>query len=88
MFHNLRKERSVRKTKKKPRPKPRFPLAELLHLHGWSQRKLARASGMDEQRVSDLVRGRHQPTWPTILRICTTIGADLGDLAPGKGGAA
>jgi len=69
-------------TRKKRRDKPLFPLRQLLRLHGWSQRRLAKASGIDEQRVSDLANGRHQPTWPTILRIITTIGADLGDLAP------
>lgn len=75
----------MRRRAKKVRNRPLFPLRELLRRHGWSQRQLARASGMDEQRVSDLAHGRHQPTWPTILRICTTIGADLGDLAPGGG---
>ncbi len=68
--------------------RPLFPLRELLDRYGWSQRKLARATGIDEQRVSALCQGKHQPTWPTILRIVTSIGADLGDLAPGKGGAA
>lgn len=65
-----------------------FPLRALLNRYGWSQRKLSMASGIDEQRVSDLCHGRHQPTWRTILRIVTTIGADLGDLQPGKEGVA
>lgn len=78
----------MKRRKKLRAAKPLFPLGEILRRYEWSQRRLARACGMDEQRVSDLVHGRHQPTFPTILRLLTTIGADLGDLAPGKGGAA
>jgi transcriptional regulator with XRE-family HTH domain len=76
-----------RRKKIKPAPTP-FPLRALLNRHGWSQRRLAAASGIDEQRISDLANGRHSPTWRTILRIVTTIGADLGDLQPGKEGVA
>lgn len=77
------------KKRKKAKPdKPRFPLLEILRRYGWSQRKLARACGLDEQRVSDFVHGRHAPTYPTLLRILTTMGCNLGDLAPGKEGAA
>ena len=76
-----------RRAKKRP-VKARFPLREILGRYGWSQRQLARACGLDEQRVSDYVHGRFAPTYPTLLKILTTIGADLGDLAPGKEGAA
>lgn len=75
----------MRKRRKKKVPSPPFPLREILQRLGWSQRQLARASGIDEQRVSDLANGKHEPRWATLMKICTTIGADLGDLAPVPG---
>ena len=78
----------MRKRKKKQTETPPFPLREILQRYGVSQRQLARSCGLDEQTVSNLCNGRHQPTWKTILRVLTAIGADLGDLAPGKEGAA
>lgn len=76
-----------RKKKVKAKPGP-FPLKAMLERLGWSQRKLALASGIDLSQVNALATGKVLPTWPTILRIATTIGADLGDLSPGKDGAA
>lgn len=78
----------MRKKKKKVKERPAFPLKDMLRRLGWSQRGLARASGLDLSQVNALASGKNLPTWPTILRIATTIGADLGDLQPGKGGAA
>lgn len=73
-------------TRKKPRNQlVPFPLRQLLDLKGWSQRKLARSCGIHERRISDLCHGRHSPSWRTILRICTTLGVDLGELRPGPG---
>jgi transcriptional regulator with XRE-family HTH domain len=80
-------------TKKKTRKKgvrvkrQRFPLRELLQQHGWSQRKLARASGLNQNHVWGIYHGSVVPTWPVIQLILTTLGADMGDLAP-QGGAA
>jgi transcriptional regulator with XRE-family HTH domain len=77
------------KRKRKVRPKlAAFPLKDMLQRLGWSQRRLALASGIDLSQVNAVATGKVQPKWPTILRIATTVGADLGDLAPGKGGAA
>jgi transcriptional regulator with XRE-family HTH domain len=59
-----------------------FPLKSLLERLGWSQRKLALASGISVVYVNRLAQGRISPTWATVLLICTTIGADLGDLKP------
>ncbi len=78
----------MRKKRKKTKERPAFPLKAILARLGWSQRGLARASGLDLGQISALASGKNLPTWPTILRIATTIGADLGDLQPGKGGAA
>jgi transcriptional regulator with XRE-family HTH domain len=65
----------------------KFPLRKILQRYGWSQRQCARASGLTASTISDLCTGRKLPSWPVLLHILTTIGADLGDLAP-KGGAA
>ena len=68
--------------------RPPFPLRELLAKYKYSQRKLAKASGIDLGTINALAAGRNLPSWPTILRIATTIGANLGDLVPGKDGVA
>lgn len=78
----MKKKRKVR-VKAEP-----FPLKAMLERLGWSQRRLALASGIDLSQVNAVANGKVQPKWPTILRIATTINADLGDLSPGKGGAA
>ncbi len=61
---------------------PPFPLRAILDRYHLSQRQLSKRTGISEQRITAIVRGRHSPTWRTILRLCTAIGADLGDLAP------
>jgi transcriptional regulator with XRE-family HTH domain len=68
----------------KRRKPARFPLKQLLAMHGWSQNRLAKASGMDMSQVNAIATGRRTLTWPTMLRILTTIGADLGDLDPAR----
>lgn len=67
--------------------KPRFPLREILQQMGLSQYRCAQVTGLSQQVVSNLCTGRKNPSWRTLLHIMTSIGADLGDLAP-KGGAA
>jgi transcriptional regulator with XRE-family HTH domain len=59
-----------------------FPLRQLLTMFGVSQRKLSMASGMNPRYVNRLAQGKIDPKWSTILRIVTTLGGDLGDLAP------
>lgn len=59
-----------------------FPLRQLLKQFGFSQRKLGLASGIPTTYINRLAQGRIQPKWNTILRIVTTLGGDLGDLAP------
>lgn len=59
-----------------------FPLRQLLAQFGVSQNKLGKASGIAVRYVNKLAQGKTDPKWSTILRIVTTLGADLGDLAP------
>jgi transcriptional regulator with XRE-family HTH domain len=59
-----------------------FPLRQLLKQFGMSQRKLGLASGIPITYVNRLAQGVINPKWNTILRIVTTLGGDLGDLAP------
>jgi transcriptional regulator with XRE-family HTH domain len=59
-----------------------FPLRQLLTMFNMSQRKLSLAAGMNPRYVNKLAQGGTDPKWSTILRIMTTLGGDLGDLAP------
>jgi transcriptional regulator with XRE-family HTH domain len=65
-----------------------FPLKQALEKYGWSQNKLAKASGVGFHTINAIANARQQPRWQMVLRLATTIGADLGDFQPGKGGAA
>lgn len=76
----------VKRKKRRKKPPP-FPLKEILARHGWTQYRLAAASGLSAQYINDLANGRKQPSWRTLIHLLTTVGANLGDLAP-KGSAA
>jgi transcriptional regulator with XRE-family HTH domain len=76
----------MRRRRRKPQRVPLFPLRQLLREKGWTQSALARSARLSQQRVSDIVNGRHAPAWRTILKICTTLGVDLGELVPRNGG--
>lgn len=78
--------RRVKRRKRKPAA-VRFPLREILARRGLSQYRCAQMAGVTQQQVSDLCTGRKNPSWRMLLKIMTSIGADLGDLVP-KGGAA
>jgi transcriptional regulator with XRE-family HTH domain len=77
--------RAIRKPRKPQ--KLRFPLRELLLRKGLSQYRCAQVTGLSQQVISNLCTGRRVPSWRLLLHILTSLGADLGDLAP-KGGAA
>lgn len=77
----------VPKRKKRKAPRIRFPLRAILRSKGLSQYRCAKMSGVTPQQISDICCGRKLPSWPMLLRICTAIDVDLGDLVP-KGGAA
>ena len=77
----------VRKKVRRKPPRVKFPLRAILHARGLSQYRCAQMSGVSPQRISDLCTGRKLPSWPLLLRICTSLGVDLGELVP-KGGAA
>jgi transcriptional regulator with XRE-family HTH domain len=74
---------NVPRKRRRRKPIP-FPLKQLLGLHGWSQNRLVRASGFTMTDVNAWANGRRQPSWSAVMRIMTTIGADLGDLAPSR----
>ena len=73
-------------SKRKAKPL-RFPLREILQQMGLSQYRCAQMAGLSQQLVSNLCCGRKAPSWRMLMHIMTSIGADVGDLAP-KGGAA
>jgi len=71
----------AQKKKKRP-PRMRFPLRELLGRKGLSQYRCAQITGLSQQTISNLCTGRKAPSWRLLLHILTSLGADLGDLAP------
>jgi transcriptional regulator with XRE-family HTH domain len=72
--------------KAKPRrrkPKPlRFPLREILSQLAMTQYRCAQVTGLSQQLVSNLCTGRKAPSWRMLMHIMTSLGADVGDLAP------
>lgn len=77
------RKRQGRRKKQKPQ---RFPLRELLQKRGVSQLEVMRRTGIGQNRIQAIYSGRQIPTWTTILRICTALDVDLGELV--QGGAA
>jgi transcriptional regulator with XRE-family HTH domain len=75
------------KQKRKGPPRVRFPLRELLARKGLSQYRCAQITGLSQQLISNLCTGKRSPSWRLLVYLLTSLGADLGDLAP-KGGAA
>ena len=71
----------ARRKKRRP-PKLRFPLREILTAKGLSQYRCAQITGLSQQTISNLCTGRRVPSWRLLLHLLTSLGADLGDLAP------
>lgn len=72
-------------TKAKPRRrklKAVFPLKAVLAAYGWSQIGLSKASGIPMNHVNALANGKSFPRWEMLVRIATTIGAELNDFLP------
>jgi len=59
-----------------------FPLRQVLERLGMSQYKLSQMSGIAESYISRLAQGKSVPVWTTVMRIATSIEADLGDFMP------
>lgn len=76
----------VAKRKAKKPPRIKFPLRAILRAKNLTQYRCAKMSGVTQQQISDLCCGRKLPSWPLLLKICTSIGVDLGELVP-KGAA-
>lgn len=49
-------------------------------LRGWSQRRLAKASGVGQSRISDYERGLKTPTMRSLERIAAALGVSAVDL--------
>lgn len=50
--------------------------ARLRKARGWSQEELAERSGFSQQYLSDLERGKRNPTIVTIYEIAQALGVD------------
>lgn len=61
------------------RPKPHFPLNELLRERGRSQYSLARQTRISTTYLSRIARGKSSPSWKVICLIADALGANLGD---------
>lgn len=60
-------------------------LRELRKRKGWSQYKLASASGLDRSYISLLERGERSPTLDSILSLGPVLGATLPEIARAMG---
>lgn len=64
------------------RPKPYFPLIELLRARGRSQYSLAKQTRISTTYLNRIARGKASPSFKTICIIADALNADLGDFAP------
>jgi transcriptional regulator with XRE-family HTH domain len=60
-------------------------LRELRTRKGWSQYKLADASGLDRSYISLLERGERSPTLDSVLRLGDVLDATLPEIARAMG---
>ncbi len=66
------------------RPRPHFPLNELLRARGRSQYSLAKQTRISTTYLNRIARGKSSPSWKVVCLIADALGADLGDLKPAK----
>lgn len=66
---------------------PLTPLGRLLHEEGRKQRWLARRTGIDESRLSNIVWGRH-PSQDEAHAIAQALGRTVAELFPEQEAAA
>jgi len=71
------------KKKSARRKTPPFPLKAMLASAGWSQGQLARTTKLTMQTINAIANGRAQPSYRTLLLICTSLGVDVSSLAVG-----
>jgi transcriptional regulator with XRE-family HTH domain len=48
---------------------------------GLTQKQLSAGSGLNTSYLSDIERGRRNPTWVSLGRICTALDVRMSDLA-------
>jgi DNA-binding XRE family transcriptional regulator len=53
----------------------------MLAERGWSQGELARSTKLTIQCINAIANGRRQPSYPTLLKIATSLGLNISDLA-------
>ena len=71
------------KAKRVRRKTPPFPLKAMLANAGVSQLQLARSTKLTPQSINAIANGRQEPSWRTVLLICTSLGVDVSKLAEG-----
>lgn len=66
------------------RPKPRFPLAEILARKKMSQYELARITRLSTCYINRICTGKQLPGWHVIQLIAAALHLDIGDLGLGR----
>jgi transcriptional regulator with XRE-family HTH domain len=66
------------------RPRPHFPLYELLQARGRSQYDLAKQTRISTTYLNRIARGKASPSWKVVLIIADALGADLGEFSNPK----
>jgi transcriptional regulator with XRE-family HTH domain len=62
------------------RPKPRFPLAEILARKRLSQYQLAKRTRLSTCYINRIATGKQLPGWKVILLISHALDLNIGDL--------
>jgi transcriptional regulator with XRE-family HTH domain len=55
-------------------------IAAVRQAAGWTQEKLADASGFDRKTINRIENGRHSPSLDRVLVLAYALGVDPGDL--------
>jgi transcriptional regulator with XRE-family HTH domain len=66
------------------RPRPHFPLNELLRARGRSQYSLAKQTRISTTYLNRIARGKCSPSWKVVCIIADALGANLGDFRSAK----
>lgn len=66
------------------RPRPHFPLNELLRARGRSQYSLARQTRISTTYLSRIARGKASPSWKVVCIIAAALNANLGEFQASK----
>jgi transcriptional regulator with XRE-family HTH domain len=64
----------------RPQPALGEAIRQLRRKRGVTQESLAEAAGLTVATVSLIERGQANPTWDTVAKIATALGASMGEL--------